>query len=156
MPRHATSTAVPHAPDKMFDLVADIERYPDFLPWCKALRVISRRREGDKEVILADMRVGYRMFRETFRSRVTLDRDQLFIDTKYVRGPLRDLQNQWRFEPETSGGVPLDRAGSIVHFDVSFSFLNPMLESAANAVFEDAFARMSEAFVKRADEIYAR
>lgn len=165
MPRRATSRLVPYEPQKMYDLVADIERYPEFIPWCRALRVISREPAGeDAEIVVADLLVGYRLFRETFRSRVLMDRAALKIDTDYVRGPMRSMQNIWRFEPAaydlSEHGQPLDPAGHkeipgcVVNFAVAFELRNPLLQTAANAVFEDAFGRMADAFIERAEDVY--
>ncbi|MEM6537497.1 MAG: type II toxin-antitoxin system RatA family toxin [Pseudomonadota bacterium] len=160
MPRHATSTLVPYRPQQMFDLVSDVERYPEFIPWCRALRVVSRDTDGGDEIVIADMMVGYRMFRETFRSKVRLNRSKLRIDTDYVRGPLRDLKNLWMFEDhewtEAAGETQRTQSenGAIVHFAVSFTLRNPILQRAAVAAFDESFARMSEAFVDRAASIY--
>ncbi len=165
MPRRATSTLVPYEPQKMYDLVADIERYPEFIPWCRALRVISREPDDDDaEIVIADLLVGYRLFRETFRSRVRMDRGAMRIDTDYVRGPMRSMQNLWKFEPAEydlpAHGAPPDAAGHreipgcVVHFAVAFELRNPLLQTAASAVFEDAFGKMAEAFVDRAAEVY--
>ena len=160
MPRRNSSTLVPHSAEDMFDLVADVERYPEFLPWCRALRVINSETEGDQTILTADMLVGFRMFRETFRSRVVLDKPALTIDTTYIRGPMRHMENIWRFEPHSSqiDDGATDDSGpteSTVHFGVSFALRNPLLHQAASAVFEEEFARLSEAFVDRAGEIYA-
>ena len=161
MPRRATSTLVPYSASEMFELVADVERYPEFLPWCRALRVVDRREGEHGEVLIADLMVGYRMFRETFRSRVTLDRERFRIDTRYVRGPMRDMSNLWRFEPhpwereDIGAAGPLSTLeGCIVQFAVAFSLINPMMERAAKLVFEDAFSLMSEAFIDRAAAVY--
>lgn len=168
MPRRASSKQVPYAAAQMFDLVADIERYPEFLPWCRALRVISRDERNGAEIVVADLVVGYRMFSEVFRSRVNLNRELLRIDTDYVRGPMRNMKNRWAFEPcawpaleARNVGEALeptarsaDSPGAIVHFEVSFSLRNPMLHHAASMVFEEAFAVMADAFIERAAAIY--
>ncbi|MGF1543616.1 MAG: type II toxin-antitoxin system RatA family toxin [Parvularculaceae bacterium] len=138
---------VRHDANAMFDLVADVERYPSFLPWCRALRVVDRKDEGPVETIVADMVVAYRMFRESFRSRSRLDRDGLAIDTGFVRGPLKQLQTAWRFRP-------VDGEGCEVCFEADFEFKNPLLQRVAGVAVENVFGRMGEAFVERADALY--
>lgn len=133
----------------MFDLVADVESYPSFIPWCQALRIISRPDSEQKGVerYLADMVVGFRLFREQFRSDVLLNKDEKLIDTRYVRGPMRHMRNQWRFEDDGKGGA-------IVKFEIDFSFKNPLLQGAAQTFFDEAFSKMASAFEKRAHEVY--
>ena len=131
----------------MFALVADIERYPDFLPWCVALRISSRSIEDEIEFVTSDMVVAYRVFREKFRSLVRLDRKAGRIDVDYVDGPFRSLHNSWTFKDRAEGG-------SIVDFSIAFEFRNVVLQATAQAVFEKAFLRMSEAFVERARGVY--
>jgi coenzyme Q-binding protein COQ10 len=130
----------------MFDLVADVERYPEFIPHCLALRVVSREVVDGTGRMEADMVVAYRAFRERFRSRVDLDRTRLSIDVDYVEGPFRRLANHWRFR-DAPGGSEVD-------FVIDFEFRNIILQATAAAVFERAFARMSEAFVARAAVVY--
>ena len=137
----------PYAAEEMFALVADIERYPAFLPWCVALRIVSRRREANVELLSADMVVSYRMFRERFRSLVRLDAEQCRINVEYIDGPFRSLTNEWRFARTPNGG-------SIVDFAIAFEFRSLLLQATAHSVFERAFAKMSEAFVARAAEVY--
>jgi coenzyme Q-binding protein COQ10 len=129
----------------MFALVADLERYPEFLPWCTGLRII----EEDKNAgtLTADMIVAYKVFRERFRSRVKLDPQRKRIDAAYVDGPFRNLENRWCFTDKPEGGSTID-------FEIAFEFRNFLLQATAQAVFDKAFSRMSEAFVKRADEVY--
>ncbi len=131
----------------MFALVADIERYPQFLPWCVALRISSRNVEGDIEFVTSDMVVAYHVFREKFRSLVRLDRKSGRIDVDYVDGPFRSLHNSWSFKDRAEGGA-------IVDFSIAFEFRNVVLQATAQAVFEKAFLRMSEAFVERARDVY--
>ena len=131
----------------MFDLVADVERYPEFLPWCSALRVIQRDVADGQGSLSADMIVAYKVFRERFRSKVLLDRKTGTIDVEYMDGPFRTLQNHWRFTDQPEGG-------SIIDFEIAFEFKNFLLQATAQAVFDKAFSRMSEAFVKRAGEVY--
>mgnify|MGYP001168833139 CR=1 FL=1 len=147
MPTFQTKRRVPFTPGQMFDLVADVEKYPEFLPHCVALRVTSRRPPGELE---ADMIVSYAAFRERFRSRVRLDRSALRIDVDYVEGPFRRLANHWRFHdlPKGSGD------GSEIDFTIDFEFRSLLLQAAARGAFERIFARMSDAFVVRAHDVY--
>lgn len=138
-----TTTEVPYSAAEMYALVADIERYPDFIPWCVALRVVER----GETTLLADMVVAYRVFRERFRSRVTLDPAAGRITAEYVDGPFRMLKNEWSFRDRESGG-------SIVDFLIDFEFRSLILQATAQTVFEKAFARMSDAFVARAKAVY--
>lgn len=137
---------MPYSAEEMFDLVADVEKYPDFLPYCLALRVTSQRLVGGSGGLEADMIVAYGAFRERFRTRVALDRPHRRIDVDYVEGPFRRLVTHWRFAdlPE----------GSEVDFVIDFEFRSLILQTAASSVFERLFARMSDAFVRRAHEVY--
>jgi len=131
----------------MFDLVADIERYPEFLPHCVALRIIQKSRAGGNVELQAEMVVAYRAFREQFHSKVRLDETRLEIDAEYLDGPFKRLRNEWRFHD--------DQEGSRVDFLIDFEFRSFLLQATAKAVFDRAFIRMSEAFVARADALYA-
>lgn len=132
----------------MFNLVADVEKYPEFLPWCLALRILDRKEQGQSETLLAEMVVAYKVFREKFKSEVTLDRDAKIIHARYIDGPFAQLHTRWQFGDTADGG-------SIVHFFIEFEFRNLLLQTTARAVFERAFAKMSEAFIARADKLYA-
>jgi len=132
----------------MFDLVADVEQYPGFLPHCLALRVTSRRLVEGSGELEADMIVAYGAFRERFRTGVTLDRPGRRIDVDYVEGPFRRLATHWRFADVSEG--------SEVDFVIDFEFRSLILQTAASSVFERLFARMSDAFVRRAYEVYGR
>lgn len=146
MTKRRTKTIVPYSADEMFDLVADVGKYAQFLPHCAALRVIrSDLRDGSGEIV-ADMVVSYAAFREKFRSHVTLDRAQRRIEAHYLEGPFKRLHTLWRFTDV--------KGGSEVDFTIDFEFRNVLLQAAASAVFERAFAKMSEAFVRRAHEVY--
>lgn len=127
----------------MFALVADVERYPEFIPWCVALRVVERA-EG---TLLADMVVAYKVFRERFRSRVTLDHDAGRITAEYVDGPFRTLRNEWSFRDRPEGGSTID-------FLIDFEFRNFILQATAQTVFDKAFAKMADAFIARATVVY--
>jgi len=128
----------------MFDLVADVDRYPEFLPWCVATRVRKKVADGFD----ADMTIGFRVFRESFTSRITLDRPRQ-IDVKYVYGPFKYLTNCWIFEPQPDGGC-------IVDFHVDFEFRSRMLEKLIGTVFTEAVHHMVAAFEKRAYKVYGR
>jgi coenzyme Q-binding protein COQ10 len=149
MPSFRTTRRVRHSPEQMFDLVADVEKYPLFLPLCEALRVRSRvPGEGGHETLIADMTVGYKAIRETFISKVTLDRASLKIAVAYLDGPFRALDNLWTFKP---GGE-----GCQVEFFITYEFKSRMLGMLMGAMFERAFRKFSEAFERRAEAVYGR
>ena len=141
MPTHCEKRVVPYTPEQMFDLVAGIERYPEFLPWCRAARIRSRK--GD--LVVADLVIGFKMVREKFTSSVTLRRPDC-IDVEYVRGPMRYLNNHWRFLPHPDG--------CLIDFYVDFEFHSKMLQKLIGALFNEAFKRMAAAFEARADALY--
>ena len=147
MPTFETHHTVPHTADQMFDLVADVEHYPEFVPLCQSLRVRKRTGEGGKEVIVADMTVAYKLVRETFTSRVTLDRSNLEILVEYLEGPFRRLNNRWRFRP-------VDERLSDVEFYIAYEFRSRTLGMLMGAVFDAAFRRFASAFEQRADKVY--
>jgi coenzyme Q-binding protein COQ10 len=150
MPSFQTSRRVQHAPEKMFDLVADVEKYPEFVPLCQSLVVRSHETRPDgTEVLLADMTVAYKLIRETFTSRVTLDRARREILVEYVNGPFSYLENRWRFEPAEGGA-------SKVSFYLSYEFRSRTLSLVMGTLFDAAFRRFAEAFERRADEVYGR
>src|SRR5690606_5990427 len=130
-PQYETARQVAHAPQEMFALVADVEKYPEFLPLCEALTIRSSRERAGRTMLVADMTVGYKAIRETFTSQVYLKPDELAIDVKYVDGPFRDLNNGWRFEPAPGGG-------SIVHFFIVYEFKSRMLVGIMGAMFDRA------------------
>ncbi|MGH6933552.1 MAG: type II toxin-antitoxin system RatA family toxin [Dongiaceae bacterium] len=143
MPTHAEKRAMPYRPEQMFDLVADIERYPEFLPWCVAARIRERR----DDVVVADLVIGFKMIRERFTSRVHLDRPGLRIDVTYTDGPFRRLNNHWIFEPADGGGCLID-------FYVDFEFRSQLLQRLIGALFNEAVRRMVQAFEGRARRLY--
>ena len=152
MPSFRSIRRVRHSPADMFDLVADVEAYPKFLPLCQGLRV--RRRATDEkgvEVIVADMEVGYRAIRETFTSRVTLDRASRTILVEYVDGPFRHLENRWTFRDEGK-----DQPTCAVEFFIDYEFRNRALGLLMGSMFDSAFRKFAEAFEKRADFVYGR
>lgn len=150
MPSFSTTRRVPFTPRQMYDLVADVERYPEFLPLCEGLTVKKRGREGDKEMLLAEMTVGYRAVRETFTSRVILDLARLQVDAASppgtVTGPFRHLQNRWTFAQAPEG--------CDVHFFISYEFRSLMLQMLVGALFDRVFRRYTLAFEERARTVY--
>jgi coenzyme Q-binding protein COQ10 len=143
MPTHAERRTLPYRPEQLYDLVADIERYPEFLPWCIACRVT--RRQGN--VIWGDLMVGFKVFREKFTSKVTLTAPSR-VDVEYIDGPFRYLTNHWRFIPEDGGRA------TTIDFYVDFEFRSWALQAVARAAFNEAVRRMVQAFEKRAREVY--
>ena len=148
MPQFRTTRQVRHAAADMFALVADVERYPEFVPLCQALKVRRRMQSGEGvEVLTASMTVAYKMLSETFSSRVTLDRPRFTIMVEYLDGPFSHLDNRWRFQT-------LGPNQSEVDFFISYAFRSRTLGFVMGAVFDAAFRRFSEAFEQRADAIY--
>jgi len=143
MPRHEETRRLPYSPEQMFELVADVPRYPEFLPWVSAIRV----RADSEHEMLADMIVGFKGLRETFTSRV-IKQQPHSVHVDYVDGPLRHLSNDWRFRPDGDGGVLID-------FAVDFAFKNRMFEMLAGQVFDRALRKMIGAFEARAQALYA-
>ncbi len=141
MPTHAETKTVPYPPEQLFDLVADVGKYPQFLPWCVAARVRSRTETES----VADLTIGFGPFRESFTSRVMLERPGQ-IRVRYENGPFRYLNNQWTFEP--------DPLGCKVKFFVDFEFRSRLLQAAIGVVFNEAVRRMVNAFLKRARDVY--
>jgi coenzyme Q-binding protein COQ10 len=148
MPHFSTKRHVQHSASEMFELVADIERYPEFVPLCRSLRVRKRLVEPDgQEIVVADMTVAYKLIYETFTSRVTLDRAALEILVEYLEGPFRKMNNRWRFHPAGQGACE-------VEFFISYEFRSRTLGLLMGAMFDAAFRRFSSAFERRADQIY--
>ena len=142
MTQHSESRHVPYSADLMFSIVADVERYPEFLPWVNALRILSREKDGDKEILVAEMIVGFRGLRERYTSRVILDRGARTIDVTQAQGPFARLENHWRFTPEGEGAR--------VDFAIDFEFKNRLLNAVAGGAFALAQKRMTSAFEERA------
>jgi coenzyme Q-binding protein COQ10 len=148
MPQFSTKRHVQHSASDMFELVADVERYPEFVPLCRSLRVRKRSAEaGGREVIVADMTVAYKLIYETFTSRVTLDRAEREILVEYLEGPFRKMNNRWRFHPAGRGICD-------VEFFISYEFRSRTLGLLMGAMFDAAFRRFAVAFERRADQIY--
>ncbi|GKQ50941.1 type II toxin-antitoxin system RatA family toxin [Bradyrhizobium sp. Ce-3] len=150
MPRFSSKRRVRHTASQMFDLVADVERYPEFVPLCQALKVRQRTPKDDgTEIVVADMTVSFKLVKETFTSRVTLDRPNLKILVEYLRGPFSNLENRWSFEPKSE-------AECDVGFFLNYEFRSRMLAMLMGSMFDAAFSRFAAAFEKRADQVYGK
>ena len=148
MPEFSTTRRVAHSASNMFNLVADVERYPEFVPLCQSLKVRKRSGEsGGQEVIVANMTIAYKFIHETFTSRVTLDRGQLTILVEYLEGPFRRMNNRWSFRP-------IDEESCEVRFFLAYEFRSRALGLLMGSVFDAAFRRFAVAFERRADQIY--
>ena len=146
MPTHSETRHLPYTADQMYALVADVERYPEFIPWTAAARVRSRRQEGDAEIMEADLVISFKVFRERFGSRVTLWPEARRIDTEYLDGPFKRMISRWDFH-EAEGGCK-------VEFYVDFEFRNRLLQGAAGMFFNEAMQRIVRAFENRARDLY--
>ena len=142
MPRHTETRNLPYSPEQMFDLVADVKRYPEFLPWVTATRI----RSDSETLMVADLVVGFRALKETFASRVTKRRPEA-LTVDYLEGPLKYLHNGWKFAPDGKGGTDID-------FCVDFAFRSRLFESIAGQMFDRALRRMIGAFEERAHALY--
>jgi len=142
MPRHSETRFICYSPEQMFDMVADVGRYQEFLPWVAATRV----RSDSPNLMIADLVVGFKAIKETFTSRVTKERP-LTLTVDYIEGPLKFLHNDWRFEPDGKGGTE-------IHFCVDFAFKSRIFESLAGQMFDRALRRMIGAFETRAHDLY--
>ncbi|WP_407146203.1 type II toxin-antitoxin system RatA family toxin [Bradyrhizobium sp. ORS 86] len=150
MPRFSSKRRVHHAAQQMFDLVADVERYPEFVPLCQSLKVRQRTPNDDgTEVVIADMTVSFKLVRESFTSKVTLDPPNRKILVEYLRGPFSNLENRWTFEPRSETDCD-------VGFFLSYEFKSRMLAMLMGSMFDAAFSRFAAAFEKRADQIYGK
>lgn len=149
MPQFETTRRVRHKPADMFNLVADVEHYPEFVPLCETLRIVRREKEGNCDVIVATMTVAYKLFRESFTSRVVLDRDAMEIRVSYLNGPFKRLENRWSFRANDAGGCE-------VVFRIAYEFRSAILATLMGTVFDRAFRKFAGAFEERADKIYGR
>jgi coenzyme Q-binding protein COQ10 len=148
MPTHSETRNLPYSAQQMYDLVADVESYPKFLPWNAAARIRSRKPvEGGGEVMEADLVISFKVFRERFGSRVTLWADAKKIDTEYLDGPFRYMRSNWAFADRPEGGCE-------VRFFVDFEFRNAILQGIIGLVFNEAMQRIVRAFEARAKELY--
>lgn len=146
MPNHSETRVLPYTAEQMYDLVADVASYPKFLPWTAAARIRSTTEQGDHVVMLADLVISFKVFRERFGSRVTLWPEDRQIDTAYIDGPFRHMESRWRFA-DVEGGCE-------VSFDVDFEFRNRLLQGAAGMFFHEAMQRIVRAFERRAAELH--
>jgi coenzyme Q-binding protein COQ10 len=150
MPKFSSKRRVNHSASEMFDLVADVERYPEFVPLCRALKIRQRTSRPDgTEIVVADMTVSFKLVREAFTSKVTLDRPNLKILVEYLQGPFSNLENRWSFEPKSDGACD-------VGFFLAYEFKSRMLAMLMGTMFDTAFQRFAVAFEKRADAIYGK
>ena len=151
MPSFRSERRVRHRADQMFDLVADVERYPEFVPLCTSLRVKSRRTDAQgRETLVADMSVGYKMIREKFTSRVLLDKKRHRVVVEYINGPFSHMENIWTFRDLSDAG------GSLITFFIDYEFRSKMLGVLMGSMFDTAFRKFSMAFEERADAVYGR
>jgi coenzyme Q-binding protein COQ10 len=150
MPQFSSKRPVRHSAQQMFDLVADVERYPEFVPLCHSLKIRQRTPGPDgTEIVIADMTVSFKLVREAFTSRVTLDRPNLKIMVEYLKGPFSKLENRWNFEPRSETACD-------VGFFLSYEFKSRMLAILMGTMFDTAFQRFAAAFEKRADAVYGK
>ena len=150
MPKFSSKRRVHHSAPQMFDLVADVERYPEFVPLCQSLKIRERTPQTDgTEIVIADMTVSFKLVRESFTSRVTLDRANLKILVEYLKGPFSNLENRWSFEPKSDTECD-------VGFFLSYEFKSRMLALLMGTMFDAAFQRFAAAFEKRADVVYGK
>ncbi len=155
MPQFQTRRRVKHSAASMFDLVADIERYPEFVPLCRSMRVIRRAQFVDREVVVAEMTVAYKLIRESFTSRVTLDRVEQTILVEYLDGPFSRMENRWTFCPVGDrAGADAAQAACAVEFFISYEFRSRALGLLMGAMFDTAFRRFASAFERRADAVF--
>lgn len=147
MPKLDKTHIVRHSAQDMFDLVCDVENYPEFVPLCKSLKVNQRREKDEKTLIMADMTMAYKMMSETFTTQVLMNREALTIDVKYIEGPFKHLDNKWYFKA-------VDEKKCEITFHLDYELRSKMLAIAAGTVFEVAFGRFVDAFEKRADAVY--
>jgi coenzyme Q-binding protein COQ10 len=150
MPKFSSKRRVRHTAPQMFDLVADVERYPEFVPLCQSLKIRQRTPQPDgTEIVVADMTVSFKLVRESFTSRVTLDRPNLKIRVEYLKGPFSNLENRWSFEAKSD--IECD-----VGFYLAYEFKSRVLALLMGTMFETAFARFAAAFERRADVVYGK
>jgi len=150
MPTHAEKRPLPWTADEMYALVADVGRYPEFLPWTAAARIRTRTPQPDgSEVMEADLVISFKVFRERFGSRVTLWPAEKRIVTEYLDGPFKHMRSTWKF-------VPAEGGGSVVDFFVDFEFRNVILQKVIGVVFDEAMRRVVRAFEARAEALYGK
>jgi len=138
---------IPYSAEMMFGLVSDVEQYPEFVPFCNGLRILNRGVEDGHETLLAEMLDQYKVFRERFKCKVTLVPEENLITVKYAEGPIKKLENVWRFRN-------LENKDSEIDFEIEFEFKSYLLQQMSNSVFDKVFLRMSDAFIERAHQLY--
>ena len=146
MPSHSETRTLPYSADQMYDVVADVASYPEFLPWTAAARIKSREQKGDVEVMIADLVISFKVFRERFTSKVDMFASERRIETQYLDGPVKHLRSTWRFEDVDDGCK--------VSFDVDFEFKSRLLQGAAGLFFHEAMQRVVRAFETRAKALH--
>ncbi|HWA48190.1 MAG TPA: type II toxin-antitoxin system RatA family toxin [Dongiaceae bacterium] len=144
---HTERRILPFTPEQIFELVGDVARYPEFLPWCTGARIREKQVTPTGEAMVADLMIGFKMVREKFTSRVTLDRPNLRIDVEYINGPFKHLINHWTFSPTASGQCQID-------FHLEFEFSSLVLQKLIGVLFHEAVRRMVAAFEARAHKLY--
>ena len=144
---HTEQKILPFRPNEIFELVADVAKYPEFLPWCTGARVRERQPTTTGETMVADLMIGFKMVRERFTSRVTLDRPDLRVDVEYLQGPFKHLKNHWTFSATQNGHCQID-------FHLEFEFSSVLLQKLIGVLFHEAVRRMVAAFEARAHQLY--
>jgi coenzyme Q-binding protein COQ10 len=144
---HSERRILPFTPEQIFELVGDVARYPEFLPWCTGARIREKQVTPTGEVLVADLMIGFKMVREKFTSRVTLDRPKMRIDVEYINGPFKHLNNHWTFSPTANGQCQID-------FHLEFEFSSIVLQKLIGVLFHEAVRRMVAAFEARAHQLY--
>ena len=144
---HSERKILPFTPEQIFELVGDVAKYPEFLPWCTGARIREKQMTPTGEVLVADLMIGFKMVREKFTSRVTLDRPKLRIDVEYINGPFKHLNNHWTFSPTANGQCQID-------FHLEFEFSSIVLQKLIGVLFHEAVRRMVAAFEARAHQLY--
>lgn len=143
MPAHSDTRKLPYKQDELFEIILDVAKYPEFLPWCLAARIYNK----SENSFDADLLIGFKMFKEKFTSRVSFERSD-HIHVEYIKGPMKHLNNDWKFKTIDKGGIE-------VKFNVDFAFKNPIFEKLVGHLFEEAVFKMVEAFEKRAEKLLA-
>jgi coenzyme Q-binding protein COQ10 len=163
MPQFSTRRRVRHSAADMFDLVADIERYPEFVPLCRSMRVLRRTTEEGRDIVVAEMTIAYKLIRETFTSRVTIERDRLQILVEYLDGPFSRMENRWQFHPVEGNGQgeaceseACEVEACEVEFFIAYEFRSRAFGLLMGALFDAAFRRFAAAFERRADEVFRK
>ena len=147
MPSQRENRVIKHNKNQMFDLVSDIDNYSEFLPWCNSSKIISRQKHDDKEIVIADLEIGYDQFVYTYRSEVKLFKDKNAIRVKNIDGPFKYLENSWKF-------IEIDKSSCEIQFEIDFELNVSILDLLMKKFFDLAFQRMVQAFIDRANEIY--